>query len=180
MKGLKKMVGALLLLVLVTAVRSQETQSIKFGFLSYNEIFQTMPEFADAQKKMAELKAKYDQEAQRSETEFQRKYAEFLQGQKDFPENILLKRQYELQDLMTQSIKFKEEAQMLLVQAEKDLQAELLLRLNEVIRQVGAERGYAFIINIDGNACPFINTMVGEDATNFVKEKLQIPFDVTQ
>lgn len=180
MKGLKKMVGALLLLLLATAVRAQETQSIKFGFLSYNEIFQTMPEFADAQKKMAELKAKYDQEAQRSETEFQRKYAEFLQGQKDFPENILLKRQYELQDLMTQSIKFKEEAQMLLVQAEKDLQAELLLRLNEVIRQVGAERGYAFIINIDGNACPFINTMVGEDATNFVKEKLQIPFDVTQ
>ncbi|MBO5880676.1 MAG: OmpH family outer membrane protein, partial [Paraprevotella sp.] len=61
MKGLKKMVGALLLLVLATAVRAQETQSIKFGFLSYNEIFQTMPEFADAQKKMAELKAKYDQ-----------------------------------------------------------------------------------------------------------------------
>ena len=60
------------------------------------------------------------------------------------------------------------------------MQAELLLRLNEVIRQVGTERGYAFIINIDGNACPFINTMVGEDATNFVKEKLQIPFDVTQ
>ena len=49
-----------------------------------------------------------------------------------------------------------------------------------MIRQVGTERGYAFIINIDGNACPFINTMVGEDATNFVKEKLQIPFDVTQ
>jgi hypothetical protein len=53
---------------------------------------------------------------------------------------------------------------------------QLHMRMQSFSYSKGAE----FIINIDGNACPFINTMVGEDATNFVKEKLQIPFDVTQ
>lgn len=91
-------------------------------------------------QKLADLKSKYDKEAQRSEEEFQRKFAEFLQGQKEFPENILLKRQHELQDLLTKSIRFKEESQKLLVQAEKDLQADMLYLLNEAIRAVGRKR----------------------------------------
>ena len=126
-----------------------------------------------------ELKAKYDREAQRGEEEFQRKFAEFLQGQKDFPENILLKRQHELQDLLAKSIAFKEEAQKLLSQAEKDLQADMVYLLNEAIRAVGVERGYACILNTDGNTCPFINPAMGDDVTNYVKEKLQLPISTT-
>ena len=81
---------------------------------------------------------------------------------------------------MTQSVKFKQEAQALLVQAEKELQAEIQIRLNDAIRQVGEERGYAFVLNTDGNTCPYINAAMGEDATTFVKEKLQITFDIAQ
>ncbi len=150
----------------------------RFGYLSYNAIFRSMPEFAVSQQKLADLKSKYDQEAQRSEAEFQRKFAEFLQGQKDFPENILLKRQHELQDLLVKSIRFKEESQSLLAQAEKDLQADMLYLLNEAIRAVGVENGYAYIINTDGNACPFINPAMADDVTNAVKEKLQLPITV--
>ena len=137
-----------------------------------------MPEYEVSRQKLADLKSKYDKEALRSEEEFQRKFAEFLQGQKEFPENILLKRQHELQDLLTKSIRFKEESQKLLVQAEKDLQADMLYLLNEAIRAVGVERGYAYIINTDGNTCPFINPAVADDVTNYVKEKLQLPISV--
>ena len=150
----------------------------KFGYLSYNAVFQAMPEYAAAQQKLTELKAKYDAEARRGEEEFQRKFVEFLQGQKDFPENILQKRQFELQDLLDKSIRFKDEAQKLLSQAEQELQADMLYLLNEAIRAVGVERGYAFIINTDGNACPFINPVSGDDVTNYVKEKLQLPISV--
>lgn len=150
----------------------------KFGYLSYNAVFQAMPEYAAAQQKLTELKAKYDAEARRGEEEFQRKFVEFLQGQKDFPENILQKRQFELQDLLDKSIRFKDEAQKLLAQAEQELQADMLYLLNEAIRAVGVERGYAFIINTDGNACPFINPVSGDDVTNYVKEKLQLPISV--
>ena len=155
----------------------QESQA-KFGYLSYNAIFQSMPEYKASQQKLADLKGKYDKEAKRGEEEFRRKFIEFLQGQKDFPENILLKRQYELQDLLAKSIRFKEESQKLLTQAEKDLQADMLYLLNEAIHAVGVENGYAYIINTDGNTCPFINPAVADDVTNLVKEKLQLPISV--
>lgn len=166
-----------LCLPLVTV--AQEVQK-KIGYLSYNEVFQAMPEYEASQQRLRDLKAKYDQETRRSEEEFQRKFVEFLQGQKDFPENILQKRQYELQDLLAKSIKFKEEAERLLSQAEKELQADMLYLLNEAIRAVGVERGYSFILNTDGNSCPFINPLEGEDVTNYVKEKLQLPIAIEQ
>ncbi len=161
-------------------VAVQSVAPAKFGYLSFNAVFQAMPEFAVSQRKLAELKGKYDKEAQRSEADFQRKFAEFLHGQKEFPDNIRMKRQNELQDLLAKSIQFKEEAQKLLAQAEKDLQADMLYLLNEAIRAVGVERGYTYIINTDGNACPFINPVAGDDVTNYVKEKLQLPVSVEQ
>lgn len=156
-----------------------QTVPAKFGYLSYNTIFQEMPEYAVAQKKLSELKAKYDKEATRSENEFERKFAEFLQGQKDFPDNILKKRQNELQELLEDNVRFKEEAQNLLKKAEKDLQADMLYILNEAIRAVGIEKGYSFILNTDGNVCPFINTSSGEDVSNYVREKLKLPITTT-
>lgn len=156
-----------------------QVPATKFGYLSYNAVFKAMPEYEASRQKLSELKAKYDREAQRGEEEFQRKFAEFLQEQKDFPENILLKRQHELQDLLAKSIAFKEEAQKLLSQAEKDLQADMVYLLNEAIRAVGVERGYACILNTDGNTCPFINPAMGDDVTNYVKEKLQLPISTT-
>ncbi len=163
----------------ITITSHAQTSPAKFGYLSYNTIFKEMPEYAVAQKKLNELKSKYDKEAARSESEFERKFAEFLQGQKDFPDNILKKRQNELQELLEESVRFKEEAQNLLKQAEKDLQADMLYILNEAIRAVGIEKGYSFILNTDGNICPFINTSSGEDASNYVREKLKLPITTT-
>lgn len=153
-------------------------RSVRLGYLSYNAVFQAMPEYAVSQQKLAELKAKYDQEARRSEEEFQRQFVEFLQGKKDFPENILKKRQNELQDLLMKNIRFKEEAQELLRQAEKDMQADMIYLLGEAIQAVGKEKGYDCIINTDGNTCPFINPAVADDVTNEVKEKLQLPISI--
>ena len=133
-------VSLLLAVVCIPLLAVAQVPPAKFGYLSYNEIFKAMPEYAASQQKLAELKAKYDQEAQRGEEEFQRKFAEFLQGEKDFPENILLKRQHELQDLLAKSIAFKEEAQKLLSQAGKVLQVDVVLLRNAAIRAVGLER----------------------------------------
>lgn len=160
--------------LLCAMVGTAQDNVLRFGYLSFNEIFKAMPEYAVSQQKLADLKVIYDREAQRSEAEFQRKFAEFMQGQKDFPENIRLKRQRELQDLLAKSIQFKDEARELLSQAEEELQADMLARLNEAIAEVGMERGYACILNTDGHACPFINPQMGEDATTYVKEKLQL------
>ena len=143
-----------------------------FGYISYKQVFEQMLEYAEAQKAFADLKAKYDAEAKRSEDEFQRKFAEFLQGQKDFPASIMQKRQMELQDLMDRSVNFRQESQRLLRKAEAELQAPVAAKLNEVIKAVATERDLLFVLNTDDNAVPFINTMVGVNLTEPVLQKL--------
>ena len=110
-----------------------------FGYLSY------------------ELKKSYDSEMERAEQDFSKKFAEYIDGQRSFPENIMLKRQKELQLLMQQSMQFKQEAQELLAKAEAELMAPVRDRLNEAIQAVGKKRNYAYVLNTDANAYPYIS-----------------------
>lgn len=164
----------LLLLTTLPAAAQQTTDKPRYGYLSYNAVYQAMPEYEEAQKKMSELKATYDAEAKRAQEEFQRKFAEFMQGQKDFPENIMLKRQYELQTLMEQNIQFKEESEQLLRQAENELQAQITILVDEAIRAVGLENNLQFIFNTDGKTTPFIHPDAAIDVTALVRQKLQL------
>ena len=140
----------------------------QFGFLSYNEILKAMPEYEQARQSIEQLKTYYDQEMERSEQEFAKKFNEFIDGYKSFPENIMLKRQKELQQLMEESMKFKKEAQQLLSKSEKELMEPIHERLKETINIVGKERNYSYILNTDNNNYPFINKNKGEDITDAV------------
>lgn len=157
------------LLILIPLSLSAQMQ---FGYMSYKTVLAQMPEYAQAKQNLADLKAKYDAEATRGEEEFQKKFEDFLQGQKDFPQTIMQKRQAELQSLMENGIAFRMKSQNLLEQAEKDMLVEVEKRLNNIILEVGVEYGYAFVLNTDDNACPFINPVVGVDVTELVRWKL--------
>lgn len=156
-----------LLLFCITA-----SGQILFGYMSYKQVLQEMPEYAKATQDLNDLKSKYEAEAQKGEEEFQRKFVDFLQGQKDFPQAIMQKRQMELQSLMDNGVNFRLKSQELLAQAEEDLMQEARKRLDNVLLEVGAEYGYGYILNTDANSCPFINPLVGVDVTNLVRQKL--------
>lgn len=158
--------------VLLVALPLSLSAQMQFGFMSYKKVMAEMPEYAQAKQNMAALKAKYDAEATRGEEEFQKKFVDFLQGQKDFPQTIMQKRQAELQTLMENGIAFRMQSQTLLQQAEKDMMQEVKKRLNNVILEVGVEYGYAFVLNTDDDACPFINPVIGVDVTDLVRWKL--------
>lgn len=167
----KKILFAILvLLAMPLSLRAQ----FRFGYVSYAEVCQQMHQYEEVKQHLADLQARYEQEADRNEGEFQRKFADFLQGQKEFPANILLKRQAELQEVMERGIAFRKEAQELLDKAEKDLMNEVYNQLNAAITAVGVEQGYAFILNTDGNASPYINPLMGDDVTDMVRVKLGI------
>ena len=142
------------------------TSPVKFGYISYSKVFNKMPEQAIAAKQIEQLKAKYEEEAKRVENDFNKKYEEFLDTQSDLPKSIMQKRQGELQELLSKNIEFKAESRRLLAQAEKDAYAPLHTKLQQILKIIGEEDGYAFIINIDDNACPFINPEMGTDITN--------------
>jgi len=147
---------------------------IQFGYISYEQVLKEMPEYAQATQDLADLKAKYEAEAQKGEEEFQRKFVDFLQGQKDFPQAIMQKRQAELQTLMDNGVAFRMKSQELIAQAEADLMQEARKRLDNALLEVGAEQGYGYILNTDGNSCPYINPTVGVNVTDLVRKKLGI------
>ena len=77
------------------------------------------------------------------------------------------------QELMEKNIAFKEKSLAELAKAEKDMMAPLKIRLIETLGKIGRERGYAFIIDTDAKALPFINPDMGEDINQLVRNALQ-------
>ena len=146
---------------------------MKFGFLSYEAALQAMPDYTLVQKNLADLKAQYQTEAKRVEDEFNRKYEEFLEGQREFPKTILQKRQSELQELMDKNIAFKQQSLDELAKAEQEAMAPLRIKLIEALGKIGRERGYAFIVDTDQKALPFINPAMGEDINQTVQDALK-------
>ena len=168
---MRKLLFSLVMLVLPMISQAQTT--IKYGYLSYQEVLKFMPEYAVAQTKLADLKQTYDNEMKRVEDEFNKKYEQFLEGQKDFAPTILRKRQVELQELIAKNIAFKEEAKRLLAQAETESYAPLKAKLAETLRGIGEARGFMFILNTDNDNLPYANSAFGEDITTLVKECLK-------
>lgn len=154
-----------LFLIIVLLTPLAVSAQVKFGYLSYSEAIKAMPEYAVMQQNLASLRTQYADETKRSEEEFNEKYQLFLEGQKELDEPILQKRQAELQELLSKGVLFKAEAERLLKQAEADMYAPLKSRLDSVLRSFGMEMGYAFILNTDGGALPFVNPEYGEDIT---------------
>lgn len=161
------------MLMLLTAFPLLLSAQMKFGYFSYEEAFQSMPEYALAQTNLNDLREKYDAEMKRVEDEFNRKYEEFLDGQSDFAPTILQKRQTELQELLKKNVAFKKESSKLLKQAEQEAYAPLREKLQKVLETIGTEHGYAFILNTDGDACPYIHPEMGEDVSQLVREALR-------
>lgn len=147
-------------------------QSFRIGTLSYNTVMKQMPEYARAQETLNELRLKYEEEAVRSEQEFQTKFEEFLSGQKNYPETILRKRQLELQNLMDINVKFRQQVQNLLRQAEDDLMNGVRHILNDALNAIATTHGYAIIVNLDGDSLPYIHPQLKEDITPLVLEQL--------
>ncbi len=158
--------------VVLTALAAS-AQDFRFAYLSYDAAIKAMPEYSQAAANVDKLRAQYDNEMKRAEKEFNSKYEDFLENQRTMASAILDKRQAELQDLLQKNLKFKDEAKRLLLQAENDAYAPLKTKLNETIRRIGAERGYAFVLNTDGDACPYVDSTKGDDISSLVADALK-------
>lgn len=147
-------------------------QTQKFGYFSYDSVLTSMRSYISVQAQLEELRVKYDEEAKRSEQDFNLKYEEFLENQANYPEAILQKRISELQNHMERNVDFRAEARRLLAEAEAEAMAPLHEKIQEAVKAMGERFGLAFILNTDGNACPYINPEMGIDVTPAIKEHL--------
>lgn len=158
--------------IAMAAQAQDNAPALKFGYLSYDLALKSMKEYATVQMRMDSLRSAFNAEMQRVEDEFNRKYEDFLDGQKDFPRTILLKRQTELQEMLQKNVTFKQQSIQEMKDTEAQMMAPLRIHLNEAIATIAREQGLALVINTDANACPFIEPAMGVDVNELVVNKL--------
>lgn len=166
---MKKNILLLLSFIAVSAVAQS-----KFGYVSYKEILKALPEYQLVNTHLDELQAKYEAEILRSDREFNQKYADFIEEQSDFPDNIRVKRHKELQELMEKAIAFKDEVNRTMRDARREMMQPLYDKVDEAVMKVCLDGGYDYILNTDDRAYIAINPQNGKDITAKVKEELRI------
>ncbi len=155
------------------SVNAQENIVFKFGYLSYEKAPKSMREYAFTEQQMANLRSQYEAETRRVEDDFNRKYEEFLDGQREFPKPILEKRQMELQELLEKNIAFKHKSREELAKAEQEAFAPLRIRLIETVERIARERAFVSIVDTDVKALPYITPDMGEDINLLVQDALK-------
>ena len=163
----------IMVLVGLTAYAQNGATTMKFGYLSYDSVRQSMKEYTEMKQQVEAMRSAYDAEMKRVEDDFNKKYEEFLDGQQNFPKTILQKRQSELQEMLDKNIAFKNESLRILNETEEQLLESINLMVKICVQQVGQKHGYAFILNTDADALPWLNPEMGEDVTEEVKALLQ-------
>lgn len=163
---MKKLI--IFLLMMFPGVFAQES---KIAIVNTQEVIQAMPEFATMQKQMADMEAKYKNEMQVMQDEYNKKYSDFVAQQDSLTENIKMRRMQELQDMEQRTQNFIQISQQDFQKKQGELFTPIQDKLKNAIKAVGDEKGYTYILD------PQIvlyqgNTAV--DATQFVKAKLGI------
>lgn len=169
----KVILVAVMVLTGLSGYAQKESTDMKFAYLSIDSVMQSMEEYAQLQQDMAAMRQQYEAEMKRVEDDFNKKYEEFLDGQKNFPKTILQKRQSELQEMMDKNIAFKKESLQLLNDTEKTQTDVIRMMVEMAVKTLGMQRGYAFILNTDADATPWLNPALGDDITEDVKALLK-------
>lgn len=167
------MIKKILLALVIALPMCAFAQSPKFGVVDVDPIFSIMPETTAARDQMASASKKYEDEFAKLQEEFNKKYTEWqnLQKEPSTPESI---KELRLQELN----QFNEKIQQFQATASEDLQRQqqqlftpIQERIISAIKSVGQENGFTFIFTND--APVYVGTDV-IDVTPMVKAKLNL------
>lgn len=147
----------------------------KFGFYSHKEVLMAVPEYLLAIEEFELLKQRCNAEIERNEQELTRKYVAFLDGQQDFPEPILRKRQKELQQMVDNSVLFRDRLKVWLSLAKDSLLAPCNERVDIALAKVCERMDLAYAINSDEVMYRYVNPKYGEEITPLVLEEVLNP-----
>ena len=99
-----------------------------------------MPEFATMQKQMADMEAKYKNEMQVMQDEYNKKYSDFVAQQDSLTENIKMRRMQELQDMEQRTQNFIQISQQDFQKKQGELFTPIQDKLKNAIKAVGDEK----------------------------------------
>ncbi len=166
------MLKKIALVLLLIAPMSMSAQ--KFAHFKSMDIIPVMPEYNKAQTDIQKMQKQYEDEIKRASDEFNKKYAEYQQEQKNLPQNIQERRQKELQELSEKGMQFQQDAQQQLQKAYSDMMEPIYKKLEDAVKAIGSTGGYMYVFDLNRTDIPYVNESLSKDVTNDIKTKLGI------
>ena len=164
-----KKIALILLLIAPMSVFAQ-----KFGHIKTQEILVAMPDYIKAQTDINTMKKQYEDEMQRAQEEFNKKFTAYQEEQANLPKNIQERRQKELQELNQKGMQMQQDAQLELERSWMSMLEPIAKKIEDAIKAVGQEGGYVYIFDLNATQIPFVNETLSTDVTGAVKAKLGI------
>ena len=148
-------------------------QTLKFGTVNSQEIFNLMPDKATAEATLQSVSEKNQTKYTNLQNENEKKNKEFQELGADTPQSIKDRRMQELQENQQKIQNFQQMASQDLQKQQETLLAPITEKIQQAIQAVGAEGGYTFIYDLSIPCVVYTGTGA-EDVTPQVKAKLGI------
>lgn len=165
------MLKKLLLVAAVLFPMLASAQTLKIGLVDTNEIFNKMPETAEAQTKVAEVSKKYEDEYAKLGEEMKRMYDELQAMSNDELPAIKERKTREFTDYQQKMQQFENTAMQDLQKLQADLMGPIMQKIRTAVEAVGKENGYSLIQEKNAQITLYYDSPV-VDITNDVKAKL--------
>lgn len=167
------MIKKLFLAAFVALPMCLAAQTLKFGTVNSQEIFNLMPDKATAETTLKAVSEKYEAEYKKLQEEFEKKYKEFQALDENTPQSIKDVRMRELSENNQKIQNFQQMAAQDIQKQQDTLLAPITEKIQKAIQAVGAENGYTFIYDL---SIPVIvySGVGADDVSPLVKAKLGI------
>ena len=167
------MMKRLFLAALVALPMCLAAQTLKFGTINTQEIFNLMPDMVTAETTLKSVSEKYQAEYKKLQEEFEKKYKEFQALDANTLQSIKDSRLRELQENQQKIENFQQMAAQDIQKQQETLLAPITDKIQKAIQAVGAENGFTFIYDLSIPAILYSGNGA-EDVTPLVKTKLGI------
>ena len=146
-------------------------QTLKFGTVNTQEIFNLMPDKVTAENTLKGVSEKYEAEFKKLQDEFNKKYTEFQALDENTPQSIKDSRARELQENSQKIQNFQQMAAQDIQKQQEALLAPITEKLQQAIQSVGKENSFTFIYDLSIPSVVYYGAPA-EDVTPLVKAKL--------
>ncbi|MDZ4750749.1 MAG: OmpH family outer membrane protein [Flavobacteriales bacterium] len=145
--------------------------SQKLGHVDGQAILLQMPERTTAEDSIKEISADYQAALDEMGSDREKRVAEIQQNGQTWPEALLQSKMKGVQDLETNMVDFRSQAEEDLAKLEQTLMKPMVDRAKAAIEAVGKEENFTYVFDSSTGTLLYMN---GEDITVKVKAKLGI------
>lgn len=171
---MKKVIGIIALVLIISFGQTTIAQTLKFGHINSDELFQIMPERDSVIAKLEARRTELQNTAEIMQVEFNNKYQQYVNSSETLTPLVRKTKEEELGALQERMNTFSQGAEEDLQQYQYELMQPVLLKAEKAIKDVSKANGYLYVFDMSRGPIIYFDPERSEDILPKVKAKLGI------